>query len=274
MDAMTTAMLCAQALAPLWSDATTTDPDDRLTEVLLGEPVEVIETDGGRCLVVAPWQPSSRDPRGYPGWVDAAALVEGAVPQLPRAVVTTPSATVTTADGSAVEASFGTLLPVRGAPGDGVLEVELPGQRTGLVEAAAVRTPETPEAGTVVDPAAKLDAGRQFLGLEYVWGGLSDRGLDCSGLVHLVHRSLGVSVPRDAFDQADVLPSVALDDVRAGDLLFFGRPGKKIHHVGFATGRAESGRPVMLHASESDRYLMEGELSEERMDTLVAAARP
>ena len=271
MDSMTSPKLCAQAVAPLWSDPITTAGDDRLTEVLLGEPVELLETDGDRCLVVATWQPSSRDSRGYPGWVEASALVDGVVSDLPMAVVTSPSATVTIADGSFVEASFGTRLPVRGRPGDGVLEVELPGERTGLVDVACVRVPGAPVAA---DAEAKLDAGRQFLGLGYVWGGLSDRGLDCSGLVHLVHRSLGVTVPRDAFDQADALPSVALDDVRPGDLLFFGRPGRRIHHVGFATGRAASGRPVMLHASEADRYLMEGELPDERMDTLVAAARP
>jgi gamma-D-glutamyl-L-lysine dipeptidyl-peptidase len=267
-----TTMLCAAPVAALWSDPETTADDDRLTEILLGEPVEVVQRDGSRAYVVALWQPSSRDPRGYPGWVDAAALVPGEVSQLPTAVVTAPTAAVTVAGGeTVVEASFGTRLPVLADAGDGVLEVELPGGLVGFVEQVGLRVPGAP----VVDTAHELlDAGRQFLGLEYVWGGLSDRGLDCSGLVHLVHRTFGRTVPRDAFDQAAGLPAVDVSDVRPGDLLFFGRPDRKIHHVGFATGVADSGRPIMLHASERDRYLMEGELPDERMDTLVAAARP
>src|SRR5690606_23722177 len=54
------------------------DLDDRLrrdlqgrllTQLLLGEPVELLAEDGDWAHVIARWQPSSRDDRGYPGWV-------------------------------------------------------------------------------------------------------------------------------------------------------------------------------------------------------------
>ena len=47
-----------------------------------------------------------------------------------------------------------------------------------------------------------LAVARGFLGTPYVWGGLGRDGIDCSGLVHLSFRAIGVRVPRDAADQA------------------------------------------------------------------------
>lgn len=284
MAVMSEQMLCAVPVAALWSTPTTTSDDDRLTEILLGEPVRVLDREGDRAYVVAPWQPSSRDLHGYPGWVDASALVAGEVPDRPVAVVTGPTAEIAVEGDEPIVASFGTLLPMvdesdesdeadqDGEAGEsGRVRVLLPGGREGVVDAAAVRLPGAP---VPQNPLDALDLGRQFLGLEYVWGGLSDRGLDCSGLVHLVQRSLRRTVPRDAFDQAEEVSGVLVADVQPGDLLFFGRPGKRIHHVGFATGVDDEGRLTMLHASERDRYLMEGPLDEDRLATLVGAARP
>lgn len=46
-----------------------------LTQLLRGEPVEVIDAGPiGWVKVVAPWQPTPDDPRGYPGWVRSAHL--------------------------------------------------------------------------------------------------------------------------------------------------------------------------------------------------------
>ena len=46
------------------------------TQLLLGEPVEVLEERDGWSRVAAPWQASSGDARGYPGWVRSAHLGE------------------------------------------------------------------------------------------------------------------------------------------------------------------------------------------------------
>src|SRR5215210_6963031 len=46
-----------------------------------------------------------------------------------------------------------------------------------------------------------LTEARSYLGCPYEWGGLTQGGLDCSGLVHIAFRRAGVSVPRDADQQ-------------------------------------------------------------------------
>ena len=79
---------------------------------------------------------------------------------------------------------------------------------------------------------------------------------------------MGVVVARDAYAQADFASSVELDAVRAGDLYFFARPGRRIHHVGIVV---RPGR--MVHASETGGVLVEEDLPADRVATLVAAGR-
>jgi cell wall-associated NlpC family hydrolase len=109
---------------------------------------------------------------------------------------------------------------------------------------------------------------RRHLGLSYLWSGLSPFGFDCSGLVLHTWRRMGVVVARDAYAQADFASPVELDAVRPGDLYFFARPGRRIHHVGIVV---RPGR--MVHASETGGVLVEEDLPADRVATLVAAGR-
>jgi hypothetical protein len=94
-----------------------------------------------------------------------------------------------------------------------------------------------------------LAVARLFLGMPYFWAGLSGAGVDCSGLVHLSYRVLGVRIPRDADDQAVSIPPVPVAEAAAGDPVFFENE-KGVHHVGLALG---DGR--MLHSPRCDRLV-------------------
>jgi cell wall-associated NlpC family hydrolase len=92
------------------------------------------------------------------------------------------------------------------------------------------------------DPVAEA---RTYLGTQYLWGGLTAAGIDCSGLVHMAYRRLGVLIPRDADQQEDAGEPVA--EPRPGDLVTYGDPDGSADHVAFWLG---DGR--ILHSTGRD----------------------
>jgi hypothetical protein len=244
------------------------------TQLLMGEPAQVLEERDGWARVVALHQPSSRDERGYPGWVRSAHLgTPVPLSQGPSATVVVPSA-VCTVTGARVELSFGTTLWVESVH-EHTATVHLPGERLGEVPLGDLRLGHQDQA-PAFDPDDLLAAARQFLHVRYLWGGTSAWGLDCSGLVHLTLRSLGVLVPRDAHDQAAAahVEDVPLDAVRPGDLYFFAQPGERIYHVGLVTRPvSDDGTRWMLHAPEGGELIEDVPLAPHRVEHLVSAGR-
>lgn len=242
-----------------------------LTQLLLGEPVDVVEDAGEWVRVVAPWQPSERHPRGYPGWVRRSHLAAEPPPAAREAVVTAAMAVLSDDLGGTIcIVSYATILPVFGeCPGPDV-PVTLPGGQRGWLDGAACAVrdvPETRDPASVETAAAATEAER-FGGLAYLWAGTSAYGLDCSGLVHITYRRLGAVIPRDAHDQAGACRDVPRDRVRHGDLLFFARPGKAVHHVGFAL----RDRNHILHAPQTGRTIVIEPLSPDRRATVLGTA--
>ena len=77
------------------------------------------------------------------------------------------------------------------------------------------------------------------MGISYLWGGHSTKGLDCSGFTSTVFRANGYQLPRDANMQVDlgeeIEPAGDFSNVNAADLIFFGSE-KNITHVGICLG--------------------------------------
>lgn len=198
------------------------------TQALLGEPALVVAEENGWAKVRLPWQPSTAALDGYPGWVPAAHLIDDRA-GLPTgagdgAVVTALVANAIAEDGERLQLSFGTVLPVAS---DHPVALRHPDGRTLSVDRGAIRLPDERGAVDVIDLA------RQFLGLPYLWAGVSGHGVDCSGFVHVVNRVAGRVVPRDAHDQSVVGTAVADSAVHAGDAVYF-ENATGVHHTGFA----------------------------------------
>lgn len=84
-----------------------------------------------------------------------------------------------------------------------------------------------------------VDIAKQYLGLPYVYGSNDpSKGLDCSGLVQVAYRRMGIDLPRVTYDQVKVGQPVDRADLQPGDLVFsVGDKGMRVNgHVGIYAG--------------------------------------
>jgi len=126
-----------------------------------------------------------------------------------------------------------------------------------------------------------LKTAQRFMGVPYLWGGTSFKGVDCSGFTKMTYFSHGVQLPRDASQQVNVgqvvETDITLKNLEPGDLLFFGdhatetKP-EKVTHVGIYMGNGK-----MIHSSGRVRIesLLRGTptFTEYRLKTFLSARR-
>ena len=99
----------------------------------------------------------------------------------------------------------------------------------------------------------------QQVGAAYRYGGASPAGFDCSGLVQYSFRQAGIKVPRTTGQLWNSAGTVAVDDLRVGDLLFFRFDGK-MSHVGIYVGDEQfvhapsSGKTVSIDSLDAEFY--------------------
>jgi cell wall-associated NlpC family hydrolase len=110
------------------------------------------------------------------------------------------------------------------------------GVEAGAVPAGVVRSARSPSNAAGLAVAFAL---RQ-LGKPYQWGATGPSAYDCSGLTQTAYSYDGVAIPRVSAAQWYAGPHVGMDDLEAGDLVFFATSladPATIHHVGMYIGR-------------------------------------
>lgn len=127
-----------------------------------------------------------------------------------------------------------------------------------VIAATANSAPPAGSSGTAANSgqaATALKAAQQMLGKPYSWGGGSASGptkgtccspngrsgasiigFDCSGLTLYAYAKAGISLPRTAAAQYAASEPVKPEDMRPGDLVFYGSSASSIHHVGMYVG--------------------------------------
>ncbi|GAB6155164.1 hypothetical protein JCM17380_39150 [Desulfosporosinus burensis] len=88
--------------------------------------------------------------------------------------------------------------------------------------------------------SAIIATGKQYIGVNYLYGGTTPAGFDCSGFVQYVFAKNGISLPRVSRDQYKVGTSVSFSNLQPGDLVFFSlAKNGVVDHDGIYIGNGE-----------------------------------
>ncbi|MFA6979258.1 MAG: C40 family peptidase [Ignavibacteriaceae bacterium] len=253
------------------------------TQALLGTIVKIYKkTDDGWYLI--------QTPDNYISWVDGDAI-ELVTLETADAWKNENKVIFTRSYGSAFENSspqsgivsdlvFGNILKLLSVKDD-FYEVEFPDGRNAAIKQNEAEIFSDWVKSRQCSKENIIATAKKFMGIPYLWGGTSTKGLDCSGFTKTVYFSNGVVLPRDASQQVFVGELINTEkdfsNLQPGDLLFFGFSGnanrkERITHVAVYLGEEEfihsSGR-VRINSFNKSKT----NFSKHRLSTFIRAKR-
>jgi len=254
------------------------EPDhssELVSQALLGTPVLILKSSGGWLLI--------RTPDKYISWTERSSIRAVTSDEFnewknSRRVVflrnsgwlySNPSSTSITGD-----LVSGCIMAMTGESGDQA-HMMLPEGREGFTDKSSVLALDDFLKRRPADGDDIIGHALTLVGVPYLWGGSSSKGVDCSGFVQTVFFMNGLIMPRDASQQACCGDSVDISRdfslLQKGDLLFFGS-AKRISHVAIYKGDMEyihsSGR-VMVNSLDTTMV----NFNRYRRNSLVKAKR-
>jgi cell wall-associated NlpC family hydrolase len=149
---------------------------------------------------------------------------------------------------------FGCLLKMEGESGL-FYHVSYPDGRKAYVLKSQSKTFDAWKASISLTEESIVREALRLKGIPYTWGGTSTKSLDCSGYTKTIFLRHGIVIRRDASQQAQTGIQIDIkngyDNLRVGDLLYFGRVNEstgreRIRHVGIYLGNKE-----FIHAAGS-----------------------
>ncbi len=247
------------------------DEVDVVSQAILGSNIAIIEQKEGWARI--------RTADDYLGWVrmrflrrlaadETAYASRGHVAQVISRSANLYHGTDVTVRAPLLTVPFETRLEVLTVPSEQPrwVQVKLPDGRVGWIQSGDVTLDPKPLS---IDETIAL--AKNFLGVTYHWGGTSSFGFDCSGFTQMLVRMRGIIMPRDADLQAawsGVIP-VKREDVKPGDLLFFGSSEKNITHTGMYIGNGE-----FIHDTTNTRPMVQiSRLDDQPWTRLLVASR-
>ncbi|TVZ16126.1 C40 family peptidase [Maribacter sp. MAR_2009_72] len=227
------------------------------TQAIMGTTVKVLKKEGSWYLVQTPDQ--------YLAWVDAGGIVlmnEADLNQWTNSnkiiVTNTYAHAIDTANGTnrISDLVAGSLLKLLEMD-SGNYKVQFPDGRTAFVPMTEAQEYNVWLRNLNVGEEALVETSKTLMGVPYLWGGTSTKGLDCSGFTKTIYFLNGMVIPRDASQQVHTGSSVDslanFNTLRKGDLLFFGKKAtdstaEKVVHVGMWIGDQQ-----FIHSSDMVR---------------------
>lgn len=122
-----------------------------------------------------------------------------------------------------------------------------------------------------------VSLARSYTGVPYRSGGTDGNGMDCSGLLYCVYGQYGFKIPRISWQQSEVGKEISVDELRAGDWVFFvtnkGGTGS-INHAGMITEFRNDKEVLFIHSSSSKGIKEDNLFSKYWMGCFAKATRP
>ena len=254
------------------------------TQAILGTPVKILKKSDDWLMI--------QTPDHYIGWVDNAGIKS--MNEIERENWMGSRKIVSVNRGGYVRETedknsniisdlvLGSILVNKGHSSDNLHWIaEFPDGRHGYVEKVDfMELQDFLEFSKKTDNHDIIITALQLLGAPYMWGGTSEKAMDCSGFTKTVFFRNGYIIPRDASQQVLVGDKVKLDenlsDLQSGDLIFFGNlrddKTERITHVAIYLGNGK-----IIHAAGEVKIqsLKKGDpdFSEARFKSMLQARR-
>jgi probable lipoprotein NlpC len=122
-----------------------------------------------------------------------------------------------------------------------------------------------------------VSLARSYTGVPYRSGGTDGNGMDCSGLLFCVYSQIGFRIPRISWQQAEVGREISIDELHAGDWVFFvtNKGGTaSINHAGLVTEKKSDKEVLFIHSSSSKGIREDNLFSKYWMSCFAKASRP
>lgn len=213
-------------------------PDHRaelVSQAILGTPVKVLKEEDSWLLI--------QTPDNYISWTEKSSVELVSVSELnawkksERVIYIKPDGWIYNKQGGSDvigDIVAGSILEKKGES-DGYIIVKFPDGREGVVKKDEMQSFESFRSNSGLGGDKIISVASTLIGVPYLWGGRSAKGVDCSGFVQSVFFMNGLILQRDASLQALHGTSVGISDgysqLKKGDLLFFGSKDNEKDHV-------------------------------------------
>jgi SH3-like domain-containing protein len=219
------------------------------SQSLLGTPLKIYDKKGG-------WL-RAQSPDGYIGWVSGSTVSRFSASQIdslnkfPKIIYTkgygfafaSPNENAQTVS----DLTWGNTLTLVSEKKE-FYEVRFPDNRPAFILKSEAVKFENWLNDLAINKNSLVETSKKMMGLPYLWGGTSWKGVDCSGFTRTIYLMNGMLLPRDASQQVHVGKQVDTSadygNLQPGDLLFFGRPAtdfsnERAVHVGMWLGNGQ-----------------------------------